>query len=135
MPYLFLLWLASLLPPAPTDVRLADLRRFPPPCVVAEALAAAERCRTWAKQRESVEPHRAEAWCAVREAAYLHRRPWELLAVAQRTDDGYGGPVAAEERLHALRALRKRLGTERYTDGRMPCPLPLWIFPEVPPDP
>jgi hypothetical protein len=105
---------------------LSDAALLPPPGVAADYLAFNSEHAAWLEKRMDWELDRqgeTRAWRAENEAL---RTIWQCVATA--ACEGYG----PEWRREALNTLRKRLGPEDYYQGRLPPPVPVWRFSEVP---
>ncbi len=111
-----LLLFLILMPPALPDVRLDDLRQFPPAAVATANEELAGRHVCWLKARQGAWPTTNRT--ALEEA--LHAQAvWHTLesAVLNEVDD----PAWS---LCRLAELRDYLGSEAYFLGRMPPPVP-----------
>lgn len=104
----------------------ADLNLLPPAEVCRENLKAAKHALDLIRSRESVEPRHAAWLCEARSQVLCLFNVWDTT-----TDARTAGTSTRwqDDRMDRLRSL---VGPGRYYSGRLPPPVPLWAFPEVP---
>jgi len=101
----------------------AELLRFPPPDVVRHALSFNRACYYSFRAQQAVRLHR---WQEYHEAPYYLDTAW----IAWNALDSCQS-LWDPDRDDYLITLRTALGDEAFFTGRMPPPVPYWLFVEI----
>lgn len=105
---------------------LADAARFPDRDGLGDLLALNREFRHWAETRRVIDQDRGpELRRAGREAERIYKA-YDL--VRDAGCEWYYVSVRRE----ALKGLRELLGDEDYYAGRLPPPVPVWMYPDAP---
>lgn len=122
-----LLFIAWGLCPRPTEpeVRLDDLRQFPPRCVIERNWRLSKEALKTIKVKASIGASNPDGWCLAVDDAQFIFLMWETLMMAS------SNAVPKDARKDELHKLRHMLGYNNYYNGCMPPPIAYWWFPSA----